>query len=215
MRVLVTGAAGFVGYAVAALLVEQGHEVTGLTRSEASALPKGVQRLEGDLCTPESLPRAVVEVDGVCHLAGLTKVRQSRTGPLDYWRTNVGGTLTILDRLASIRAGRLVLASSCTVYGEQAEQPINETAAVAPSSPYGTNKLAADQASRRPRRDWSDRSNQPARLQRGRSPARTPRPRHNPAHPPTPGRPTRSGTRTGHQRRRHRGPRLRPRGRHG
>jgi UDP-glucose 4-epimerase len=146
MRVLVTGVAGFVGYAVAALLVEQGHQVTGLTRSGASALPKGVQRLEGDLCTPESLPTAVAEVDGVCHLAGLTKVRQSRTGPLDYWRTNVGGTLAILDRLANIRAGRLVLASTCTVYGEQAEQPISETAAVAPSSPYGTSKLAADQA---------------------------------------------------------------------
>ncbi|HEX8759259.1 MAG TPA: NAD-dependent epimerase/dehydratase family protein [Pseudonocardiaceae bacterium] len=146
MRVLVTGAAGFVGYAVAALLVEQGHEVMGLTRSGASALPNGVQRLEGDLRIPETLPRAVAEVEGVCHLAGLTKVRESRAGPVDYWRTNVGGTLTILDRLVSVRAGRLVLASTCAVYGEQAEQPISETAAVAPSSPYGTSKLAADQA---------------------------------------------------------------------
>jgi UDP-glucose 4-epimerase len=146
MKVLVTGAAGFVGYAVAALLVEQGHQVTGLTRSGASALPKGVQRLQGDLCTSETLPRAVAEVDAVCHLAGLTKVRQSRARPVGYWRTNVGGTLAILDRLASARAGRLVLASTCTVYGEQAEQPINETAAAAPSSPYATSKLAADQA---------------------------------------------------------------------
>jgi UDP-glucose 4-epimerase len=56
MRVLVTGAAGFVGYAVAALLVERGYEVTGLTRSGTSALPEGVQRLKGDLCTPETLP---------------------------------------------------------------------------------------------------------------------------------------------------------------
>ncbi|MBV9160328.1 MAG: NAD-dependent epimerase/dehydratase family protein [Pseudonocardiales bacterium] len=69
MRVLVTGAAGFVGYAVAALLVKHGHQVTGLTRSRASALPKGVQRLEGDLRTPETLSRAVTEVDAVCHLA--------------------------------------------------------------------------------------------------------------------------------------------------
>jgi UDP-glucose 4-epimerase len=146
MRVLVTGAAGFLGYAVAALLVEQGHQVTGLTRSGASALPNGVQRLEGDLRTPETLPRTVAEVDAVCHLAGLTKVRKSRTDPLDYWRTNVGGTLTILDRLASARARRLVLASTCTVYSDQAAQPISETAAVAPSSPYATSKLASDQA---------------------------------------------------------------------
>ncbi|MDQ2898066.1 MAG: NAD-dependent epimerase/dehydratase family protein, partial [Actinomycetota bacterium] len=146
MRVLVTGAAGFLGYAVAALLVEQGHDVTGLTRSGASALPDGVARLEGDLRTPETLPGALAEVDAVCHLAGLTKVRESRTGPLDYWHTNVGATLTILDKLVSARAGRLVLASTCTVYGEQAEQPISETATVAPSSPYATSKLAADHA---------------------------------------------------------------------
>jgi UDP-glucose 4-epimerase len=146
MRVLVTGAGGFVGYAVAALLVDQGHEVIGLTRSRTSALPTGVQRLEGDLRAPETLPTAFTDVDGVCHLAGLAKVRQSRTDPLGYWRTNVGGTLTILDSLARARAGRLVLASTCTVYSEQAEQPISETAPVSPSSPYGTSKLAADQA---------------------------------------------------------------------
>jgi UDP-glucose 4-epimerase len=146
MRILVTGAAGFLGYAVAALLVEQGHEVTGLTRSGASVLPKGVARLEGDLRRSETLPKALAEFDAVCHLAGLTKVRESRTAPVDYWRTNVGGTLAILDRLARASAGRLVLASTCTVYGEQADQPISETAAVAPSSPYATSKLAADQA---------------------------------------------------------------------
>ncbi|MGH3566561.1 MAG: NAD-dependent epimerase/dehydratase family protein [Pseudonocardia sp.] len=146
MRVLVTGAAGFVGYAVAALLVEQGHDVAGLTRSGSSALPHGVQRLEGDLREPETLPPAVAEVDGVCHLAGLATVRESRTDPVGYWRTNVGGTLAILDGLAFSRTGRLVLASTCSVYGEQAEQPISEAAAVEPSSPYGTSKLAADQA---------------------------------------------------------------------
>jgi UDP-glucose 4-epimerase len=82
----------------------------------------------------------------VCHLAGLAKVRESRTDPVSYWRTNVGGTLAILDRLARTRAGRVVLASTCTVYGAQAGQPISETAAVSPSSPYGTSTLAADQA---------------------------------------------------------------------
>ena len=146
MKVLVTGAAGFVGYAVAALLIEQGHQVTGLTRSTTSPLPTGVQRLHGDLRTPETLAPALADVDGVCHLAGLTKVRESRTKPVDYWRTNVGGTLTILQRLADARGSRVVVASTCTVYGQQAAQPISETAALAPSSPYATSKLAADQA---------------------------------------------------------------------
>src|SRR5262249_17060257 len=123
----------------------EGHEVIGLTRSGASALPPGVQRIHGDLLTAETLPTTIGEVDGVCHLAGLAKVRQSHNAPLDYWRTNLGGTLAILDKLTS-RARRVVLASTCMVYGEQAQQPVSETATVAPSSPYGTSKLAADQA---------------------------------------------------------------------
>ena len=120
-------AAGFVGYAVAALLVEQGHQVTGLTRSPESALPAGVQRLQGDLRTPETLPKTLAEVDGVCHLAGLTKVRESRNNPVAYWRTNVGGILTILGRLTDAHAGRIVIASTCVVYGAQAGQPIRQS----------------------------------------------------------------------------------------
>lgn len=144
MKVLVTGATGFVGYAVAALLVEQGHEVTGLTRFGSSVLPKGVHRIHGDLTRPETLPGATAGFDGVCHLAGRTRVRESRNNPVGYWSTNVGGTLNLLDALAT--STRLVLASTCGVYGEQAAQPIGETSALRPSSPYGTSKLAADQA---------------------------------------------------------------------
>lgn len=144
MRVLVTGAAGFVGYAVAALLVERRHEVLGLTRSESSVLPNGVRRICGDLTRPETLPDAIGDVDGVCHLAGRTRVRESRHDPVGYWRTNVGGTLVLLDALAATT--RLVLASTCGVYGEQARQPIGETSALQPSSPYANSKLAADQA---------------------------------------------------------------------
>lgn len=144
MRILVTGAAGFVGYAVAALLVQQGHEVAGLARSGSSVLPRGVRRVHGDLTQPQSLPDVIAEVDGICHLAGRTRVRESRQDPVGYWSTNVGGTLTLLHSLSA--ATRLVLASTCGVYGEQATQPISETAALRPSSPYGSSKLAADQA---------------------------------------------------------------------
>lgn len=139
-----TGAAGFVGYAVAALLVEQGNEVTGLTRSDSSALPRGVRRIRGDLTKPETLPDVIGQVDGVCHLAGCTRVRESRSDPVGYWRTNVGGTLTLLDALSVASPTRLVLASTCGVYGEQATPPISETAALRPSNPYGTSKLAAE-----------------------------------------------------------------------
>jgi UDP-glucose 4-epimerase len=127
MRILVTGASGFVGYAVAALLTQRGHDVLGLTRSATSRLPGHVQRVHGDL-SPETLLAALDDVDGVCHLAARTRVRESCTDPLGYWQTNVGGTLALLHAMSATGAQRLVLASTCGVYGDQTTQPINERA---------------------------------------------------------------------------------------
>jgi UDP-glucose 4-epimerase len=144
MRILVTGAAGFVGYAVASLLAEHGHTVTGLTRSPTSALPPGAHRQVGDIREPSTLPSG--ELDAVCHLAGLVQVRESRIDPLRYWQTNVGGMLSLLGWLPKVGADRLIIASTCAVYGEPDRQPIDESAPEKPSSPYGSSKLAADRA---------------------------------------------------------------------
>ena len=84
--------------------------------------------------------------DGVCHLAGLAQVRESRTDPLRYWQTNTGGMLALLDWLPKAGADRLVIASTCAVYGEPDQQPIAETAPETPTNPYGSSKLAADRA---------------------------------------------------------------------
>jgi UDP-glucose 4-epimerase len=144
MRILVTGAAGFVGYAVTARLAADGHDVTGLTRLPGAVLPVGVATHVGDIRDPGSLPDG--SFDGVCHLAGLVQVRQSRAEPLRYWQTNAGGMLALLEWLPKVGANRLVIASTCAVYGEPERQPIDETAPEAPSSPYGSSKLAADHA---------------------------------------------------------------------
>lgn len=113
-------------------------------------LPAGVRRVPGDVLAPESVVRAVAETgaEGVCHLAALARVRDSRVDPLAYWRTNVGGTLAVLQAITSQDGppGRLVVASTCAVYGERAPQPITEDAVPKPSNPYGASKLAADQA---------------------------------------------------------------------
>jgi UDP-glucose 4-epimerase len=93
---------------------------------------------------PKTLPDG--EFDGVCHLAGLAQVRESRTDPLGYWQTNVGGMLALLEWLPTVGANRLVIASTCAVYGEPERQPIDESAPEKPSSPYGSSKLAADLA---------------------------------------------------------------------
>jgi UDP-glucose 4-epimerase len=145
VRVLVTGATGFVGWAVADRLRRDGHEVWGLARSD-KPLPVGVERIAGDLRDGGVLlPQ---RFDAVCHLAALVRARESRTDPVGFWRANVGGTLAVLSALAAQDGppARLVVASTCAVYGEHSGQPIDETAPPRPTSPYGSSKLAADRA---------------------------------------------------------------------
>lgn len=142
MRVLVTGAAGYIGYAVGRRLVAAGHEVDGLVRRN-SDLPDGVRPVHGDLLVPDGLPRG--PYDGVCHLAALTRVRESFERPLRYFAANVQGTVNLLE---SVAADRVVFGSTAAVYGTPERQPIPESEGTAPASPYGASKLAAEQAVR-------------------------------------------------------------------
>jgi UDP-glucose 4-epimerase len=148
MRVLVTGATGFVGYAVAGRLCRSGHDVRALARSERP-VPPGVRRVPGDLHDAASV-RAALDggIEAVCHLAAHVRVRDSRRDPLRYWRTNAGGTVTLLQALTAGASAppRLVVASTCAVYGDEAAQPVTEDAVLRPTNPYGTSKLAADHA---------------------------------------------------------------------
>lgn len=153
MRVLVTGGLGFIGYAVARRLIEGGHDVAVLTRAEIAehATPVGATVLQADVRDRDRL-RAVVAADpfeGVCHLAGRMRVRESFTDPVGYYDTNLTGTLNLLAALADQtkqtgRPGRIVAASTALVYGASDGRPISEDHPTAPSSPYGASKLAAE-----------------------------------------------------------------------
>lgn len=146
MRVLVTGASGFLGHAVTAALLEHGHELVAFVRRRDTAPAGAVATCLGDIRDPADVRAATVGVDGVVHLAALTRVRDSFTDPLTYWSTNVGGTVNVVTALAEQgQPSKLVHVSTGAVYGPQQRQPITEDAPTAPQNPYARAKLAADQ----------------------------------------------------------------------
>ncbi|KAB2345153.1 NAD-dependent epimerase/dehydratase family protein [Actinomadura rudentiformis] len=153
MRVLVTGAAGYVGYAVGRRLIAAGHEVTGLVRRADRPLPPGVRPVIGDLLDPNGLDSTLHETyDGVCHLAARTRVRESFDEPLAFFTTNVQGTINLLEALTKVQpdgspapAPAVVYGSTAAVYGNPDRQPIPEAEVPSPTSPYGAAKLAAEQ----------------------------------------------------------------------
>ena len=176
-RILVTGALGFVGAAVTRRLVLAGHHVVALTSGKADRadlldrpdqvdqrdqssrtdpggdpLPPGsVEIASGDVRDDAAMRRVVRGVDGVCHLAALTRVRESFDAPELYLDVNAAGTRTLLAAAESEaeRTGRplpFVQASTGSVYGTPERQPITEQTSPAPTNPYGESKLAADRA---------------------------------------------------------------------
>jgi UDP-glucose 4-epimerase len=154
VRVLVTGGFGFVGGAVAMRLADAGHEVTLLTRQRhrPAKPPVDAEVCVSDLLDPDQLGKLLTDrlFEGVCHLAGLARVRESFDDPAGYFQANVGGTANLLAALArateqTSEPVRLVFASTAAVYGKATGEPISEDHPLAPTSPYGASKLAAEQ----------------------------------------------------------------------
>ena len=148
MKLLVTGGAGYIGSIVADQLIGAGHEVVvldSLERGHRDAVPGGAQLVVMDLLDRQGVGDVLSGgFDGVLHFAAYALVGESVDFPERYYRTNVGGTLNLLDAMRETRTARLVFSSTCAVYGQPDEVPIPETAPTRPSNPYGASKLAVD-----------------------------------------------------------------------
>ena len=157
MNVLVTGGAGYIGSHAALRLLADGHAVTildDLSRGNRGAV-EALMPL-GDVCLVEADvgDRARVEhalgdrtIDVVMHFAAKAYVGESVEIPLQYYRANTAGALSLLEAMNARGVDRMVFSSTCAVYGEPAPEriPIGEACPRQPVNPYGRSKLAVEQ----------------------------------------------------------------------
>ena len=161
MSVLVTGGAGFIGsHFIERLLAERDEDIVCLDifndfynptakRANVADLLNNsrVTLVEADICDAEAVRRLFAErrFSHVVHLAAYAGVRPSVANPLIYEKTNVGGTLALLEAARQFPLRRFLLVSSSTVYGHPAAAPFTEDAPLGrPLSPYGASKRAAE-----------------------------------------------------------------------
>lgn len=127
MRILVTGAAGFIGSHAVDAMRAAGHEVQGLDSLAPAVhtgrpdyLPDDFDLAVGDIRDPDQVRRAVAGADVVCHQAALVGLGVDLADLSAYSDVNVTGTAVLLEAMGRSGVGRLVLASSMVVYGEGA-----------------------------------------------------------------------------------------------
>ena len=135
---LVTGAAGFIGAAVARKLLQGGHRVVtidNLSTGYESAIPKGCEFFLGDCQDPlvyKKIPQD--KYDAVFHIAGQSSGEVSFDDPCYDLRTNAESTLVMLKFCLSNGCKRFIYASTVSVYGEQPDAPVSEGASTNPQS---------------------------------------------------------------------------------
>jgi UDP-glucose 4-epimerase len=153
MRVLVTGGAGFIGSHLVDALLDRGDEVAmadHLHRSPrpwfGEALLRGAQLYVADVRELDAIRPAfqAARPEIVLHLAAQADVRHSIANPPFDAQVNVAGTVSVLEGAREVGARRVVMASTAAVYGDPLDIPTSEDAPIAPLSPYGTSKAAAE-----------------------------------------------------------------------
>jgi nucleoside-diphosphate-sugar epimerase len=147
MKVLVTGAGGMIGSVATRMLYEQGVLVRahlGPPGAPSAALPEGVPVSSTEISDLDAVSALVQGVDAVVHLAGPASAAASFEAPVEYTRTHVVGTATVLEACRAAGVRRLIHVSSGEVYGQPVRNPVDEDAPTLPRSPYGAAKLGAE-----------------------------------------------------------------------
>ena len=153
MKYFVTGGAGYIGSAVAAELLTQGHQVTvfdSLVTGHKSAVPKGAELIAGDLLDNKALTHALGSghFDAILHFAAFIEAGESMQNPGKYFRNNLQGSLQLIEAVHQAGIGRIVFSSSAAVY-ETSESALHEEAPLGPQNTYGQTKIMTESILRR------------------------------------------------------------------
>jgi NAD dependent epimerase/dehydratase len=154
-KVLVTGAGGFIGSHLAEALVAAGATTTAMVRYNSGSLVgnlafsdaaarKEIRIVSGTIEDSDFVYKAVETQDVVFHLAALIAIPYSYEAPRTYVRTNVEGTLNVLEAARRRGVERVVHTSTSEVYGTAQRTPIDESHPLQGQSPYSASKIAAD-----------------------------------------------------------------------
>lgn len=153
MKILVTGAGGFIASHLAEKLVQEGHSVRAFVRYnsrnswgwlEDSPLRNDMEIVSGDIRDFDLVKKAVFGCDIVFHLAALIGIPYSYVSPLAYVKTNVEGTYNVLQAARENGSTKVIHTSTSEIYGTAQYVPIDETHPVNPQSPYSASKASAD-----------------------------------------------------------------------
>jgi NAD dependent epimerase/dehydratase len=152
-RILVTGAGGFIGSHLTEALVEAGAEVRAFVHYrgngswgwlDLSSYRKHCEVITGDVADRDSVGLAMEGVDIAFHLAALVGIPYSYHAPASYVRTNIDGTLNVLQAARDKNVGCVVHTSTSEVYGSARVVPIKEDHPLQGQSPYSATKIGAD-----------------------------------------------------------------------
>ena len=153
MKVLVTGADGFIGSHLTEMLVRQGYAVRALSQYnsfnywgwlEQVDCLKDIEVVCGDVRDPHFCRDITKEIDVVFHLAALIAIPYSYVAPDSYVDTNVKGTVNICKAALDNGCSRVIHTSTSEVYGTAQYVPIDEKHPLQPQSPYSASKIGAD-----------------------------------------------------------------------
>jgi NAD dependent epimerase/dehydratase len=154
MKVLVTGAGGFIGSHLTEMLVEKGYNVKAFLHYnslnkwgwlEKSKYIKDIEIVRGDIRDFDSVNNAIKGTETVFHLAALIGIPYSYLSPLAYIKTNIEGTYNVLYSSLLNNISKVIITSTSEVYGTAQYVPINENHPLVGQSPYSASKIGGDQ----------------------------------------------------------------------